>query len=69
MRNLAQAAVVAAAFAFSHQGIAQTTGNATVAQVAVDATKLKAAENVLTLSDGRVVVTYNGGINLSLIHI
>lgn len=60
MRNLAQAMLVAAAFAFSQNGLAQ---NATVTQVATDATILKAAENVLTLSDGRVVVTYNGGIN------
>ena len=63
MRHLTQAVLVAAALSCSQAGFAQTTGNATPTQVASDAAKLKAAENVLTLSDGRVLVTYNGGIN------
>ncbi len=63
MRNLTQAIVMAAALAISQQGHAQTAENASVNLVASDAVKLKAAENVLTLSDGRVLVTYNGGIN------
>mgnify|MGYP001247330372 CR=1 FL=1 len=61
MRQFAPTALLIAA-AFSLPATAQTS-NATVTQLVGDATRLKAAENVLTLTDGRVLVTYNGGIN------
>lgn len=63
MRTFTQAVLVAAALSCSQVSFAQATGDAIPTPVASDAVKLKAAENVLTLSDGRILVTYNGGIN------
>lgn len=63
MRSLLQALCAATALSLSFSTATVHAAEAEFTPLLSDATRLKASENVLTLADGRILVTYNGGIN------